>query len=312
MKQRAITGAIMTLIFVPLLLLDVLLVPFQVVVGLLAMMAVFELIRMYERENKLNWSLKVVLFILTAVIYIAVSNVWQPYNTTIHLMSLDISLVLIPAILILLVFCIFMPDLKDKGLGFSLLTVLYVGLGFGALSFLKVIGAQFIIYLLIITITTDMFAFFFGIKFGKHKMAPTISPKKSWEGAIAGTAFGTIIGTLFAITILPAHDGTLFNLAKPEVVVPVEIMTMFDAVQVREVFVWKLLPIVLPITLSISIIGQVGDLFASKLKRTYEIKDFGTIFPGHGGVLDRFDSAIFAGMFLVFVLKTLSLIWPGL
>ena len=58
----------------------------------------------------------------------------------------------------------------------------------------------------------------------------------------------------------------------------------------------------------ISIIGQLGDLVESKIKRVYNVKDFGNIFPGHGGVLDRFDSAMFAGMFLIIVLTFLTIL----
>ena len=73
---------------------------------------------------------------------------------------------------------------------------------------------------------------------------------------------------------------------------------------------WQQALIIIPLTLTLSIFGQLGDLFASKLKRTYDIKDFGEIFPGHGGVLDRFDSTIFAALFLVFVFRILGEVWP--
>lgn len=77
--------------------------------------------------------------------------------------------------------------------------ILYIALGFSSLTILLFNGMRFIIYLLIICICTDVFAYLFGIRFGKHKMVPHISPKKTWEGALGGTFFGTLIGSLFAI-----------------------------------------------------------------------------------------------------------------
>ncbi|MGI6787176.1 MAG: phosphatidate cytidylyltransferase [Acholeplasmataceae bacterium] len=310
MKQRAITGTIMMLVVIPLILLDVLLIPFQVVFGLLSIAAVYELIRMYERQHQLHWLIKTAIYLLTAGFYVLVGNVWQGPNALIANLTLNVSYVLWPTVLILFILCIFNSGAKDHELGFSFLTILYAGLGFGAITFLRVLGAQYVLYLFITTISTDMFAYFFGIKFGKHKMAPTISPKKSWEGAIAGTVFGTVFGTLFGIVFLPTQLGTLF--AESSAIVPVGVVTLFEPLVIRGTVVWRLIPVILPITLAVSIVAQLGDLFASKLKRTYEIKDFGTIFPGHGGILDRFDSAIFGSIFLIFIFKVLTTLWPGI
>ena len=108
----------------------------------------------------------------------------------------------------------------------------------------------------------DTFAYFTGRFFGKHKLIPEISPKKTVEGAIGGIVF-TIVG--FAIY------GLIMN-------------KFFDA---------ELSYLVLCIYgLILSIISQIGDLIASSIKRQYGIKDYGFIFPGHGGVLDRFDSVL--------------------
>lgn len=112
---------------------------------------------------------------------------------------------------------------------------------------------------------TDMFAYFVGSKYGKHKMSPKISPKKSIEGAVGG-----IILTIF------------FNL------ISLYIFSTF----VYKTFImsyWLLIPI----SIALSIIGMLGDLSASVIKRNYGVKDFGSIMKGHGGIMDRFDSCVF-------------------
>ena len=112
---------------------------------------------------------------------------------------------------------------------------------------------------------TDMFAYFVGRKLGKHKMSPKISPKKSIEGAVGG-----IIITM------------LFNLAA---------LVIFT----RFFFASPIMPywMIVPVSAALSVIGMLGDLSASVIKRNYGQKDFGTLMKGHGGIMDRFDSCLF-------------------
>ncbi len=114
------------------------------------------------------------------------------------------------------------------------------------------------VYLLSVPILTDTAAFIIGSLFGKNKLCPKISPNKTWEGSFAGLFAGTIGGVII-YSLLVAK------------------------------FSWQ----VIVITAILSIIGQIGDLFMSKIKRENEIKDFSNIMPGHGGILDRIDSFIF-------------------
>ncbi|WP_425447471.1 phosphatidate cytidylyltransferase [Dethiothermospora halolimnae] len=110
----------------------------------------------------------------------------------------------------------------------------------------------------IIAFGTDTFAYFIGVNFGKRKLCPNLSPKKSIEGSIAG-----IIGSL-VLTIIFVNYFNLGNILK-----------------------FSLLSIIC------SIMSQVGDLTASRIKRLAEVKDYGNIMPGHGGIIDRFDSILF-------------------
>ncbi len=125
---------------------------------------------------------------------------------------------------------------------------------------------------IICVIITDTFALFTGMLFGKHKLAPAISPKKTIEGAIGGSFFGILIFVGIAL------------LAEKLIGINVNV-TVFALAG-----------------LITSVIGQFGDLYMSLIKRHCDLKDFGNLMPGHGGVLDRFDSLIFAApAFLIFV-----------
>ena len=151
-------------------------------------------------------------------------------------------------------------------------------------SNIKFVGKLFA-YMYSIVVCTDIFAYCFGMLFGKHKLCPKISPKKSVEGAVAGLVLGALVGTIVG-TLLDVFPLTsLENLTQK--------VLMISGVYV--------------ISLIISAMGQLGDLVASKLKRSYEIKDYGFIFPGHGGVMDRFDSVIFAGSIFFILMQIIYL-----
>lgn len=115
---------------------------------------------------------------------------------------------------------------------------------------------------------TDSFAFFCGSFFGKHKLIPKISPKKTVEGSIGGTVACMLVTVLYAF-IVSSVTGLGVN---------------YIAVTLSGLF--------------LSVISQIGDLNASYIKREHGIKDYGTLFPGHGGMLDRFDSVIAVTPFL--------------
>ncbi len=111
---------------------------------------------------------------------------------------------------------------------------------------------------------TDIFAYVFGSLFGHHKLSPVVSPKKSVEGSVGGTISSALLFMLYGFLI------SYFT----------ELSANYPALFVTGIV--------------ISVISQMGDLNASAIKRKYGIKDFGKIFPGHGGMLDRFDSVIAA------------------
>ena len=146
-------------------------------------------------------------------------------------------------------------------------------------------GGFLLLYLLLVVWAGDIFAYFVGKSIGRHLMAPRISPKKTWEGAAASLAASLAVGALLVHYALPLssallnaglierRDG-LFGLEKP-----------------------ALWPIIL-LTIAINIAAQLGDLVESLIKRGANVKDSGTILPGHGGMLDRIDALLFAAPLL--------------
>ncbi len=134
---------------------------------------------------------------------------------------------------------------------------------------------------------TDTFAYIVGSKLGKHKMCPVISPKKSVEGAIGGL----IISGLFAPLLL-----FIFHI----------IGIYFWDYPIYGTGYMKYLTVI-PITIAVSAVSMVGDLAASVLKRNHDIKDFSKLIPGHGGIMDRFDSCVFVFPTLYGIMYLLSL-----
>jgi phosphatidate cytidylyltransferase len=142
-------------------------------------------------------------------------------------------------------------------------------------------GAIWTIYTLLAVWSGDIFAYFVGKSVGRHLMSPKISPKKTWEGAVASIAASVIIGTLW-MQHAPAISSSLLSIG---LIAPRD--GMFGLEQP------PLWPIIL-LSAIVNIAAQLGDLVESLIKRGAGVKDSGTILPGHGGMLDRIDAMLFA------------------
>lgn len=297
MKKRLITGLILSLILIPIMSIPLLLELFQVVMSLFVVIAAIEMIQMYETEKKFQKGAKIGIIFLTLATFLSVGGVLGSENHN-PLEANGWLQITIPLITIaLLGFLVFFKNFNGADVGKALMVINYVGLGSASIVILRFLGVRFLVYLFLITALTDIFAYLFGVKFGKHKMAPHISPKKSWEGAIAGTIIATIIASSFALFYGDIFQpgtmiGDFFNSTGERTLL--HNFSIIGDTQPR----WVQSILLIPVTFFSSILGQIGDLVASKLKRTYQIKDFGKILPGHGGLLDRFDSALFVAMFL--------------
>ena len=152
-----------------------------------------------------------------------------------------------------------------------LLLGIYVTAGFVSLVLLRrMAGGEYIFGLVLVASwVTDTMAYFTGRVLGKHKLCPKISPKKTIEGAIGGTVFCALAFLLYGFIVEKAFGKTA-NYG---------MLFLFGAI--------------------LSIVSQFGDLVLSYIKREHGIKDYGNIMPGHGGVLDRFDSVIAVAPFLL-------------
>jgi len=143
--------------------------------------------------------------------------------------------------------------------------ILYVGWLLSLLVTLRIeAGREWVFLALFTTFGSDTAAYFIGKAFGRHKLAPGISPGKTWEGAIAGVFGGVIISLLFILST------------------PLQLPLGYGQAVLLGVL--------------ISVFGQLGDLAESLLKRNAGVKDSGGLMPGHGGLLDRMDSVVLAGV----------------
>ena len=160
--------------------------------------------------------------------------------------------------------------------------MLYPGLFFTLLLTLQDLSSPLnstlmLVLAFFIASVNDTFALFIGLKFGKHRLSPEISPKKSIEGAVAGLISSVVFAVLAAVVARAIAAGS------PEL---------------AEEMSWSPLPPLWAFALLglfAGTLSQIGDLAASMIKRHCGIKDFGAIFPGHGGMLDRLDGILFCG-----------------
>lgn len=261
MKQRIITAIIAAALFIPFVLYGK--VPFTLLVVAMAVVGFYEILKMKRISL---FSIPGGIGLLSLVLLV-IPNKWQV--EVVQAVGYPSTLMVVYGLMILLL--IYVVIVKNKvtfdEIGFILLGSFYVGLGFHFLIETRSAGIEWIVYCLLVVWTTDSGAYFVGRKFGKHKLWPEISPKKTIEGFVGGI----VIAVIFAVgmqLIYPFMNG----------------------------FVSLIL-----ITIVASVIGQMGDLVESAIKRHYGVKDSGNILPGHGGILDRFDSLLFVVPLLHFL-----------
>ncbi|MGD6942129.1 phosphatidate cytidylyltransferase [Cytobacillus gottheilii] len=253
MKQRSISAVVFVAILLPIVIFGGL--PLTVFTYIIATVGLHELLRM---RNLHIWSIPGVLSTLLLWTILLPAD-YQYILTDWNSSRFDII------ILFLFLFLSYTVVSKNKfhfdDAGFVILTVLYIGVGFHFFIETRFAdnGLIFIFYSLFLMWATDSGAYLIGKAIGKRKLWPEISPNKTIEGSLGGVACAIIVAILFMIF-------TDMNLS------PVQLIVM---------------------TIVLSIFGQVGDLAESAFKRHYKVKDSGKIMPGHGGVLDRFDSLLF-------------------
>lgn len=249
LKQRVITAVVALIIFIPIILLGG---PFIEIAALvLAGVAMSEVLIM---KKILLVSPEAILSIL-GTLFLVAPKTWL-HSLPSQINTPAIFMVFAIALMIRTVFSKNRFNFDDAGI--LTLTMLYIGVGFNLFVQARTIGLGMILYLLLTVWCTDSGAYLIGRKLGKRKLAPQISPNKTWEGSIGGIVVAVIVGVIFSLLGAINHG--------------VVATVLFSFV--------------------LSIAGQMGDLIESALKRFYGVKDSGKILPGHGGILDRFDSLL--------------------
>ena len=275
MKQRVITAAVLLAllavvvwqIYSPLLI---------IVVSILCAVAANEIMKCAKIKNKFIVVLgTIVAFVIP---YFSSASILEPIISTEVWFKVTgfIPKFVWVTVIILIYFLAMLKDYKNtkfEEVAIAIVASLIVPAVFSIFGILRDIsgygnqlGIYFIFYALICALATDTGAQLGGMAFGKTKMSPNISPKKTIEGAVCGIVFSMILN---AVAIILYNKFAETGLTQ----------TQASAVLIAA-----------PI---ISFMGMMGDLTASVLKRNFDVKDFGKIFPGHGGVMDRFDSSMF-------------------
>ncbi len=251
LKTRVISGAILALILFVLLIAggNYLLIA----TGAVSVIGMYELYKVFKIQNN-------------AIAYVGyIASVVYFLNLKFSFIADVKMLFLLALIVMLFIFVFSYPKVHATQLMAAFFAIFYVALMLSCVYLTRELEAgKYLVWLIFIcSWVCDTCAYFVGVKFGKHKMAPVLSPKKSKEGAIGGIVGSAVIALLFGIIF-----GRNMDMSFTQIL---------------------LFPVICAIG---GFISMIGDLAASAIKRFYEIKDYGNLIPGHGGILDRFDSVI--------------------
>ena len=216
------------------------------------------------------------LVLLTAAILLSVLYVPLTFYLKLPLVAL-----VIPAAVVFFVIALASREkIKSAEIFGSFFTVIFIPMAFCSIARIRAMedGLSLVILPFIAAWITDTCAYFAGRAFGRHKLAPVISPKKTIEGSIGG-----VLGCVAVMLAYNAVAGAIWGVSYH-------------------------LPLLSVIAVAGSILSQVGDLAMSYIKREFGIKDYGTIMPGHGGILDRFDSVLFTAPLIELLLTYCTVI----
>lgn len=263
MRLRIISAVVMLLIFVPLLLIGG--TPFALLMLLISLIGLHELFKVKRKQREVPFLMELFGYILVGFLTLN--------NCSSSNLMFEIDYRIVAFMIFLFIFpIVFINDDKKYSVDdalFMMGATLFIGISMNLLILIRNFSLLYVVYIFLISTVTDTFALVTGKFIGKNKLAPKISPKKTWEGFFGGSLWGTIVGSVFFNTVIDTN------------------VNIF---------------IIVFVTLCLSIVGQVGDLVFSSIKRHYGEKDFSNLIPGHGGILDRLDSAIFIVLgFLLFL-----------
>ncbi|KAF1301129.1 phosphatidate cytidylyltransferase [Enterococcus saccharolyticus] len=257
MRQRVITAVVALALFLPIIYFDFGGVSVALLGALLAVVGVYELFRM---KNLAMLSFEGILSAIGAVILVLPQDPWfsfLPEKTDKFMLFYFIVMLLLG------VSVISKNTYTIDEAGFPVLASLYVGVGFQNFVNARTESLVVLCFGLFVVWATDIGAYMVGRQYGSRKLWPEISPNKTIEGALGGIASAVVVALLYLLAF-PGETYFGYNFF-----------------------------VMIVLTIIFSIVGQFGDLVESSIKRHYDVKDSGNILPGHGGILDRFDSLLF-------------------
>ncbi len=271
MKTRILTGIVMAVIGIPILIFSKYII-FPILLSLLALIAVFEMFRVLGLEK--NYFLSVPAYLIAVALPIFSYYFARGEKAKIYGFILAAAAVLFAYLIYTFFVAVFTRGaVKFSDISALFAATVYVIMSFAAISVMRYMEAGIwnLIIMLVAAWGSDMSAYFTGMLFGRHKLIPEISPKKTVEGAIGGVVCATLLMLLYGYIVSVTTDYE-----------PNYIVLAFCG-------------------LLLSAVSQVGDLVASLIKREHGVKDYGNIFPGHGGVMDRFDSILSIATILMII-----------
>ncbi|MBO5355978.1 MAG: phosphatidate cytidylyltransferase [Clostridia bacterium] len=242
---------------------------FPLLISLIAFVSTWELLHCVELDK--NYFVSIPLY-LAALAFPMLARVMREMRADYIRAAVLVALLLAIYLFAVIVFQFGKVDMGKIALVF--MTDFYVIGAFSAIILLRdegIAGRFLFIMPFVFSWVTDSFAYFCGRLFGKHKLIPSVSPKKTVEGAVGGAVFCALTAFLYGFIVQKAFG-----------VAPNYLVLIIGG-------------------LIISVLSQIGDLVMSAIKRQYGVKDFGYMLPGHGGLLDRFDSSIAVTVILVLI-----------
>ena len=279
--KRVLTAVVL----IPIVLLLVLRAPVPVlafVAGVVALLAIHELLKLAEGYNIRPLYAPTYIFVGLFFLLIAVSQGTTPALSTSGFAFIVVSAAML-APFIFLAIAMRRDDLSSAfpAAMVAAFAFVYIALPMASLVQLREQwqGSFFLLYLLLLVWAGDISAYFIGKALGTHRMSPRVSPKKTWEGAVASVIASVAVGMLMAHYAVPISRSLLHA----------RLIEQRDGVFTEP----RLLPVVI-LSVVLNVAAQLGDLVESLIKRGAGAKDSGAILPGHGGMFDRIDALLFA------------------
>lgn len=275
MKTRIISGIIMVIIAITILSLG------KLTLGI--SMAVISMIAVYEgskaigvfKNDKTLFALNILFSLSVNLIYIL---------NTLRVCNLNFEETLMPVSVLFIIVCLVYGVTNYGKTDFSVITeniffIFYIVVFFSYIVLIRASrGGEVLIWLVLLSPwATDTLAYFSGVFFGKRKLIEKVSPKKTIEGSIGGTVGCVAVAYIYGVIV--SKLGYFPNFSN---------LLIFAAVS--------------------SVVSQFGDLAASCIKREHGVKDYGSLIPGHGGILDRFDSVLFVAPLMYYFMQYLPIL----